>query len=311
MKKLVILVAFSMLFCSCARTKNTIDDGQLSIVTTIFAPYDLARQIAGDKAEVTMLLKPGSESHSFEPTPQDIIRIQNCDLFIYVGGESETWVNDILNSMNDAQFKVVRLMDCVEVVEEEIVEGMEEEEKHGENAEYDEHVWTYPVNVKNIVSDITAALCSIDEANMDYYNISFMDYSSKLDELDEAFTGVTDPARIARNVIVFGDRFPFRYFADGYGLNYYAAFPGCSTETEPSAATLKFLIDKVNQEQIPVVFYIELSNHKIADAICEATGAKALQLHCAHNISAEEFENGATYYDIMKANVDSLKEALG
>jgi zinc transport system substrate-binding protein len=289
-------------------------DGQLSVVTTIFPPYDFVRQIAGDKAEVAMLLPPASESHSFEPTPQDIIKIQNCDLFIHVGGESDEWVNEVLESMDSSGLKVITLMDCVEAVEEEVVEGMQDEEAEdsaggeAEEAEYDEHVWTSPRNAKLIVQKISDALCEADAANAEIYRANTAAYQARLDELDAEFQAVADKA--ARKTIVFGDRFPFRYFADAYGLTYFAAFPGCSTETEASAATVKFLIDKIRAENIPVIFHIELSNEKMANTISEATGAKVRLLHAGHNISKEDFQNGRTYLDIMAANVGTLKEAL-
>jgi zinc transport system substrate-binding protein len=221
-------------------------------------------------------------------------------------------------------------MDCVQVVEEEVVEGMEEEEHtedheteeehaHGEEKEdahahgeqepeYDEHVWTSPKNVKRIVQKISDALCEADTANAAFYQTNTEDYLTKLDELDSKFQDAVDNSK--RKTIVFGDRFPFRYFADAYGLEYYAAFPGCSTETEASAATVKFLIDKINTEKIPVVFHIELSNEKMADTISEATGAKVLLMHACHNISKSDFERGKSYIELMTDNVEALKEAL-
>ncbi|GBU21666.1 hypothetical protein R80B4_01566 [Fibrobacteres bacterium R8-0-B4] len=286
----------------------------ISVVTTIFPPYDFARAVSGGKADVTMLLPPGSESHSFEPTPQDIVKIQKSDVFIYVGGDSDAWVKEILKSIDNPKMKVVTLMDCGEKVEEVIVEGMQAEEEEGdgkegeEGPEYDEHVWTSPRNAKLIVQKISEALIEADTANANAYQQNTAAYLSKLDALDAKFKGVVDSA--ARKTFVFGDRFPFRYFADAYGLKYYAAFPGCATETEASAKTVKFLIDKIKKEKIPVVFHIELSNEKMAKAISEATGAKVLLLHACHNITREDFAAGKTYVDFMTANVDALREAL-
>ncbi len=310
--------------------------GKLSVVTTIFAPYDFTRAITGENADVTMLLPPASESHSFEPTPQDIIKIQNCDVFIYAGGESDEWVNGILSSMDTSGMQIITLMDCVEVVEEELVEGMQDdghehgeeghdeehdgeeehdeehngEEEHDEEHEvvYDEHVWTSPRNAKLIVQKISGVICEADAENSALYRQNTDEYLVKLDELDRKFNEALDGA--TRKTIVFGDRFPFRYFTDAYGLDYFAAFPGCSTETEPSAKTVSFLIDKVKNEEIPVVFHIELSNKKMADTISEATGAKVMLLHACHNISKDDFESGKTYMDLMNANADALKEAL-
>jgi zinc transport system substrate-binding protein len=285
---------------------------KVRIVTSIFPPYDFCRALAGDKAEISMLLPPASESHSFEPTPADIIRIQNCDIFIYGGGESDEWVAEVLESMDTSSMKLITMMDCVSPVEEEVIEGMEEEaEEEGgaaEEAEYDEHVWTAPQNARLIVEKISATLCEVDPDNSSTYQKNTTAYLAKLDDLDRDFREVAAGAK--RKTVVFGDRFPFRYFADAYGLDYFAAFPGCSTETEANAATVKFLIDKVKAEDIPVVFHIELSNAKIADTISEATGAKVRELHAVHNISKDDFEQNVGYLELMRRNVDALKEAL-
>jgi zinc transport system substrate-binding protein len=321
MKKLspFVLSAFMLvvLMAGCGQSGNPETDGnadeRISIIATVFPPFDFAREIVGDRADVAMLLPPASESHSFEPTPQDIIKIQNCDVFIYVGGESDEWVSGVIASMDTSKMKIITLMDCVTPVEEEVVEGMEDEEEPADAAEpeepeYDEHVWTSPKNAKLIVQKISDALCETDPVNASSYRQNAEAYQIRLDELDAKFQAVVDDA--SRKTIVFGDRFPFRYFADAYGLDYFAAFPGCSTETEPSAATVKFLIDKINDEGIPVIFHIELSNEKMANAISESTGAKVLLLHACHNISKADFERGVSYLDIMTQNVDALKEAL-
>lgn len=311
MKRFLVFAAFllTLLPAGCKQADipaNGDRNEKTSVVATIFAPYDFAREITGEEADVTMLLPPASESHSFEPTPQDIIKIQNCDVFIYVGGESDKWVEEILSSMDTAKMKIVTLMDCVDLVAEEIVEGMEAEEEEG--VTYDEHIWTSPQNAKRIVQKISGALCEADEANASSYRQNTAAYLEKLDDLDANFRSAVSGA--VRKTIVFGDRFPFRYFADVYGLDYFAAFPGCSTETEPSAATIAFLIDKVRTETIPVVFHAELSNKKMAETISEATGAKVLLLHTCHNISKADFEGGANYLDLMTQNVEALKEAL-
>jgi len=315
MKKLItmalvlVLALCAVVFAGCARQNEVDDDGKISVVTTIFAPYDFARAIAGDAANITMLLSPGSESHSFEPTPQDIIKIQKCDVFIHVGGESDEWVRSVLASMDTSNMKIVTMMDCVETFEGEIVEGMQDDHDHEEAHEYDEHVWTSPRNAKLIVRKIADALCAVDADNAEIYNQNTRDYQTKLDALDAEFRAVV--AAATRKTIVFGDRFPFRYLAQAYGLSYFAAFPGCSTESEASAATVSFLIDKIKDEGIPVIFHVELSNQKMANTISEATGAKVCLLHACHNISRDEFQSGRTYLDIMTANVATLKEALG
>lgn len=316
---LITVLLLTVILAGCVKSNmpaaNSEDSNKkINVVATTFAPYDFVREIAGDKANVTMLLPPGSESHSYEPTPQDIIRVQNCDVFIYVGGDSDEWVNKVLSSMDTSSMKIVTLMDCVALVDEEVVEGMEDENDVEADLgapaqpEYDEHVWTSPKNAKLIVQRISDALCEADSINADIYRTNTTAYIAKLNELDAAFQKVVDEG--VRKTIVFGDRFPFRYFADAYNLSYFAAFPGCATQTEPSAATVSFLINKVKAENIPVVFHIELSNEKMADTICEATGAKKLLLHACHNISKSDFQKGVSYLNLMTANVESLKEAL-
>lgn len=299
------------------------DDGRISVVTTIFPQYDFVRQIAGENVELKMLLKPGEETHSYEPTPQDIIAIQNSDIFIYVGGENDAWVEDILESMPEADMRTLKLMDCVDTVEEEHVEGMqeqpghshEEEESHEDETEeehsvheIDEHVWTSPVNASAIVDKIKDLLVQADPENRQIYEENAEAYEAELAELDAEFRDVVDNA--GRSLVVFGDRFPFRYFADEYGLDYYAAFPGCASDTEPSAATMAFLINKVKEEEIPVVLKMELSNENIANAIAEATGTEVRTFYSCHNLTAEEFEDGETYLSMMQKNVETLKEVL-
>jgi len=307
---------------SCQSVQNNKNNeknktNKISVVTTIFPQYDFVRQIAGDNVELTMLLSPGAESHSFEPTPQEIMKIQNCDMFIYVGGESDQWINKILGSMDTSKMKIISLIDVVDVVEEEVVEGMEDEhddteigngKENQEEVEYDEHVWTSPQNTVRIVKEISKELSEVDKDNALVYEKNTKDYVEKLTKLDQEFKAVV--AQSSHKTILFGDRFPFRYLAEAYGLDYYAAFPGCSTETEPSAATIAFLIDKVKSKKLPIIFYIEFSNEKVADTIAESTGAKKLLLHSAHNISKSDFENNVTYIDMMRQNVENLREAL-
>ena len=315
---------------------STSEDGRISVVTTIFPPYDFVREIAGDEVELKMLLKPGEETHSYEPTPRDIIAIQNSDVFIYTGGENDVWVEDILSSMPESDMLTLRLVDCVDTVEEEQVEGMKGSTGHshdeetedalsgGENDEVrrmhgsgegeesvhevDEHVWTSPVNASLIVEKISEALEQADPSRSDLYRQNTLAYQEKLADLDRQFRETADSA--ARNIMIFGDRFPFRYFADEYGLDYYAAFPGCAGDTEPSAATMVFLIEKVREEKVPVVLKMELSNDDIANAIAEATGTEVKVFYSCHNLSAQDFENGETYLSMMQKNVETLKEVL-
>jgi zinc transport system substrate-binding protein len=281
-------------------------NGKISITATIFPAYDFVRQIAGDRVNLSMLLLPGAESHSFEPSPKDIITIQNSDIFIYAGGESDAWVDRIFESMNTDKMRILTMIKTVDAVEEEIVEGMEGEDE--EEIAYDEHVWTSPKNAILIVNAITELLCGTDPANAAFYRQNAQAYTEQLDELDKQFQTVVNGSK--RKTIVFGDRFPFRYFTDTYGLTYYAAFPGCSTETEPSAATVAFLINKIKAEKIPIIFHIELSNERMADTIGDETGAKKLLLHACHNITKRDFDSGFGYLDFMRRNVENLREAL-
>ena len=309
------------------------DGGKISVVTTIFPPYDFVREIAGDQADVKMLLKPGEETHSYEPTPQDIIAIQDSDVFIYTGGENDVWVEDILSSMPDSDMVTLRLVDCVDTVEEEQVEGMKGSAGHdhdeadyddvhnrhtdgadsGEDAkesphEVDEHVWTSPVNASLIAEQIKNVLSQADPDHSEMYEENTLAYQEQLSELDRQFRDVVDNAK--RNIMIFGDRFPFRYFADEYGLEYYAAFPGCAGDTEPSAATMAFLIEKVREEKVPAVLKMELSNDDIANAVAEATETEVKVLYSCHNLSADDLENGETYLSMMQKNVETLKEVL-
>jgi zinc transport system substrate-binding protein len=315
MKRVYTLAVLVICVCSFAfgsgNSASQNATGKITVTTTIFPPYDFTRAVAGGNVNLHMLLQPGSESHSYEPSPQDIITVQNSDIFIYIGGESDAWVDRILESVDTKTMKIVRLMDTVDVVEEEIVEGMEEEEEEEEGeeeGEYDEHIWTSPQNAVRIVRAITDALCEKDSANTRLYRQNADSYIAKLNKLDASFKQVVSGAK--RKTIVFGDRFPFRYFVDAYGLSYFAAFPGCSTETEPSAATVVFLINKIKAEKIPVIFHIELSNEKMADTIAEETGAKKRLFHAVHNVSKQDFDRGATYLDLMTRNVTVLQEAL-
>ena len=304
----VLMLSLSVCALFAGGSKDTAaNNGKPDVVAVNFPAYDFARQIAGDKINLYMLLPPGAESHSFEPTPRDIIKIQNSSLFIYTGGESDAWVDRILESMDASKMHIVRMMNAVDVVEEEIVEGMEAEEQEAGIA-YDEHVWTSPKNAIRIVRAIAGALCEIDGANAALFRHNAENYTAALAALDREFQAVVDGAK--RKTIIFGDRFPFRYFADAYGLEYFAAFPGCSTETECSAATLAFLINKIKAEQIPAVFHLELSNEKMADTIAGETGAKKLLLHAGHNISKRDFDRGLTFLETQQANVPRLREAL-
>jgi len=307
---------FLPLFCLCAGKPAPLPERaeKLRVVATVFPAFDFARAVGGDAVEVTMLLPPGAESHSYEPTPRDILRIRDCDLFICVGGPSEAWVKEVLDAMPDAGITRLSLLDCVEAVEEEIVPGMEapeEEEAEGggpAGPEYDEHVWTSPRNAILIVSAMAKTLAKLDPGKAEVYQANAAAYKRELEALDAEFREIV--AHGVRKTLVFGDRFPFRYFADAYGLSYAAAFPGCATETEADAATIRYLIDKVRAEKIPVIFHLELSNKKMAEAIAGETGAKVRLFHACHNVTKKEVAAGVTYIDLMRGNEAALREAL-
>ncbi|MCI8284950.1 MAG: zinc ABC transporter substrate-binding protein [Firmicutes bacterium] len=304
------------------------EDGGIKVVTTLFAPYDFVNHVAADTdIELSMLIKPGSESHSFDPTAQDIISIKNCDLFIYTGGENDSWVEDILDSL-DEPIRTLRMMDHAALVEEETKEGMhtpkfaghshdesgEEHEEHNsdadynEEAEWDEHVWTSPLNAINIIDGISAEMSELRPENAERYAANAESYISSIMNLDKEFKELVSAAEY--KTLIFADRFPVRYFTEEFGLDYYAAFPGCSAEAEPSAATVAFLIDKVRSEDIPAVFYIELSDERMADVICEASGAEKLRFHSCHNVTASDFQSGETYLSLMTQNLNNLKRTL-
>ena len=321
MKKHIYIVIAAMLtalFLSGCKNAGTTSVSEkksgdkIKIVTSGFIQYDFARNIAGQDADITMLIRPGAEVHTYEPTPEDIIKMSECDVFIYTGGESDEWINGVIKSSGASDAVYVKLMDFCELCKEE--DGHDgnysdaDAHNHDGEAEYDEHVWTSPANAVKIAEGITDALCRADEGGAEVYRKNCERYTAELKQLDSDFKEMIDGA--ARKTIVVGDRFPFAYFAEHYGLEWYAAFPGCASNTEPSAATLAFLINKVISEKIPVVFSIEFSNGKIANSICEASGAKRLELHSCHNVTVSEFENGENYISLMRKNLENLKEAL-
>ena len=285
-------------------------EDKLKIVTTIFPQYDFARQIGKEKISLKMLVTPGGESHSYEPTPQDIIAVRDCDIFICTGGESDIWSKVILNSIDAPNLKIIKMMECVDAVEEEISDGMTEKLpiEEEEETEYDEHVWTSPQNAKKISEAIVKAMILADKKNEDFFQSNYDEYSKKLDKLDKDYRNAVSKAE--NKTVIFGDRFPFRYLFDEYGLNYYAAFPGCSTDSDVSAKTMMFLIDKVKENKLSAVFYIEFSARKIADTISSETGADPLLFHSCHTVSGKDFENGITYIDLMKNNLENLKRGL-
>lgn len=292
------------------------DDGRLKIVAVNFPAYDFARAVGGEWADVSLLLPPGAESHSYEPTPRNIIDVQNCGLFIYVGGESDTWVDTILESL-DQPVETLRMMDCVELLEEETVEGMtvrghdhDGDHGHGEGqaVDLDEHVWTSLPNAARIVESIGERAAALDPAHAEAYQENLEDYTARIMALDGEFRDFF--GTVENRTLVFGDRFPMRYFAEEYGLTCYAAFPGCSTQTEPSAATVAFLTEKLMEEKLSTVYYIEFSSHLVADGIAEAAGVGTALLHSCHNVSQADLDGGVTYVSLMEQNLRTLRETM-
>lgn len=293
------------------------EDGKTQVVCTMFPYYDFARQIGGDDVDVTLVVPAGRETHSFEPTPMDVIRISQADVFIYNGGESEQWVADILDAAGEDIPCVLSMMDAAELHEEELVEGMQsgtsahdhhDHDEDGEEIEYDEHIWTSPVTAMALCRAITDGLCQADPDHADSFRARLADYLAALETLDGTFRQIVTEG--SRNLLVFGDRFPLLYFCREYGLDYRAAFHGCAGDTEPSLATLKYLIDLVNEQHIPVVYTIELSSRKVAKAIAETTGAQVRTFHSCQTVSRAEFDAGVTYLQLMEANADILREGL-
>lgn len=313
MKRIFPLLCALLLLTACGPSLPPEDSGRLQIVATVFPAYDFARSAAGELADVTLLLPPGAESHSYEPTPADILRVQRCDLFIYLGGESDAWVDTILSAIQP-QGETLRMIDCVDLLEEETVEGMQggRGHDHGEDHDHlgevigmDEHIWTAPRNAAAVTRTIGERLAALDPAHAGDYAAGAESYALELEALDWEFAAFFD--HLPDRTIVFGDRFPLLYFAEAYDLDYYAAFPGCGAQTEPSAATVAFLTEKVREEQLPAVWYIEFSNHLVADSIAEAAGVETAQFHTCHNVSRADLEAGATYLSLMQANLETLR----
>lgn len=321
MKK-IIAILMACLFVLSFTTAFAESEKTLSIVCTTFPQYDWVRQILGDRVndvDLTLLLDNGIDLHNYQPTAGDIIRIARCDLFIYTGGESDGWVDDVLATAQNPRMKIVNLLASVEAKEEETVEGMQEEDhdhdEHDEHAhdeiEYDEHVWLSLRNAETLIETIANTLCELDAANAPAYQENAANYIAQLSELDNQYKDVV--ANGQRTTILFADRFPFRYLADDYGLTYYAAFAGCSAETEASFETIAFLAQKVDELQLPAVLTIEGANHAIAETVVASTQAKnqvILTMNSIQSVTAKDAQNGESYLGIMADNLNVLKKAL-
>ena len=314
MKK-IIAILMACLFVLSFATAFAESEKTLSIVCTTFPQYDWVRQILGDcvnDVDLTLLLDNGIDLHNYQPTADDIIKISQSDLFIYVGGESDGWVDDVLATAQNPNLKAVSMLESVEAKEEETVEGMQEEEHdHEHDVEYDEHVWLSLRNAETLTQTIADTLCELDASNAPVYQENATNYIARLSELDNQYKDVVVNGQ--RTTILFADRFPFRYLADDYGLTYYAAFVGCSAETEASFETIAFLARKVDELRLPVVLTIEGANHAIAETVVSSTQAKnqaILTMNSIQSVTAKDVENGESYLNLMAENLNVLKDAL-
>lgn len=332
MKKIItlmlvaVLAVFALSGCSTSKSGEDTKDKKIKIVTTIFPEYDWVMQILGDKADkadVTMLLDKGVDLHSYQPSTADIAKISEADVFIYVGGESDDWVEDVLKEAKNKKLKVINLMDVMgdKAKEEEVKEGMQpEEEEHAEEAkdgkeeeevEYDEHVWLSLKNAKIFTKKIADVLSEVDKDDAKTYQANYESYAKKLDDLDKKYADAVASAK--NKTLVFGDRFPFRYLVNDYGLDYYAAFVGCSAESEASFETVTFLAKKIDELGLGNVLTIEGKNHKIAKTVVDNTknkDQKVLTMDSMQSTTAKDVKDGATYLGIMEKNLEVLKEAL-
>ncbi|HBW05863.1 MAG TPA: zinc ABC transporter substrate-binding protein [Clostridiales bacterium] len=307
---------------ACDKTK---DDGKLSIVCTIFPEYDWTKQILGDEAknvDLTLLLDDGVDLHSYQPSVEDIAKISTCDLFIYVGGESDEWVDKALENATNKDMKVINLLEVLgeKVKNEETVEGMEGEHEHEHEEEHeeekeeekDEHVWLSLKNASILCDKIASDLKALDSKNAEKYDKNLAEYKSSLSELDGEYASAVKNAKY--NTLVFGDRFPFRYLVDDYNLKYYAAFVGCSAETEASFETIAFLAGKVDELSLPAICTIEGAKHEIAKTVKDNTKTKDQKIvtfDSMQSTTSQDIANGETYLSAMRGNLNSLKTALG
>ena len=323
---LFLTLALILSLCSCAAPGEKADDGKLQIVATLFPYYDFARAIAGGRADVTLLLSPGREAHSFEPTPLDAVTISEADVFLYNGGEGEYWVEEMLDAAGEHIAVKARMMDHVDALGEEFSEGMQGADAHdhdhdhgdhdhesgeahdSDEIEYDEHIWTAPENAAILCRAVCDAICTADPANEDFYRANCDDYCAQIEALDARFADLCESA--PRKLLVFADRFPMLYFCREFGLDYRAAFHGCSGDTEPSLATIKFLIDKVENENIPVVYTIDFGTKKVAAVVSECTGAAIETIYSMQTVSRADFDAGETYLTLMERNFEALRKGL-
>ncbi|WP_029949883.1 metal ABC transporter substrate-binding protein [Parvimonas micra] len=332
-----LILAGAVLITGCTaktekKDKGDNTKGKLKVVTTIFPEYDITRAIAKDKVDLELMIKPGVDVHSFTPTPQDIKTVQNSDIFVYGGTEHDKWVENLTKSIDMKNKKVVKLVDGIQQLEEESVDGMKHEHHHDDKKEdehnhdhkhekkdehdhkdesekeLDPHYWTSPKNAIQMVKTITNALVEKDPDNAEFYKENAENYIKQLEGVDKELHDVVDNAKIKQ--VVIADRFPFRYLFKDLGLEYRALFSGCSVESTASAGQIKKMVDYVKENKIPVVYHIEMGKGELAETVAKNSGAKVKLLHSIHTVTKEDFDKGVTYIDLMKQNVEALKEGL-
>lgn len=290
MKRILAIIICLILLCGCSAPQQ--DNGKLTIVTTNFVCYDFARAVVGDTANLSILVPVGSDIHSFEPSARDIANINDCDFFVYIGGESDTWVDRTLSNLNSNN--QLKLIDGIPLI------------KNGET--YDEHIWTSPENAKKMINAILKKICEIDSQNNEIYRKNAEDYIKKISDAEQETKNVISTAKVKK--IVVADRFPLIYFTEYFGIEYVAAFNGCEHDTDADLHTVARLIDAVNKDGLKTVYCIGGSGLSVADAVVNATGATKAELHSFGNITPAEFQNGITYIDIMNRNTEALRKGL-
>lgn len=316
-KKILLIIILSIMILGIAvivlksgHTKKDLE--KIQIVASNFASYDFLRAIIGDNdnIELTYLLGAGKDSHSYEPTAQDLIKIKNSKLFVYIGGETENWIDKVLDSTQISEENLMCITDYVETIQEQEIDGAENEKEEEEEGAFDDHIWTSPSNAVMMVNVLENKMETIDTENKNKYKENADNYIAQINAVDKEIRQIVDNKK--RDRLIFGDRMPMQYFISYYGLNVSSAFSGCSTDVDPSASTISYLEDKVKAERIPVVFYIELNNGRVAQTIAQEAGenCEALQIQTMHNVSIDDFNNGETWVSLMRRNEEPLKKAL-
>lgn len=299
----ILLISLVCTGCSFRQSESAVD--KISVTASLFPQYDFAKQIAGDKADVSLLLPPGSESHTYDPSPADILRISNSDIFLYTGKEMEPWAEKIISSVQNDKVLVADVSNGIN-----LIESIHHHHGHHHNHEhnFDPHIWLDLTLAAKIVDNISSAFCDKDPENADYYKNNAENLKRDLSELDIELKNMVDTSK--RNTVVFAGRFAHLYFIKRYNLEYISAFDSCSTEAEPSVKKVSKIIDFIHKNNIPAVYYEEFSEPKIANSIAEQTGVKTLKFTTLHNVTKEQLENGTTFIDLMRENLENLRQGL-